>query len=682
MRIKLIASALVVETERGRFSTRIDFEEGVNVVSAHNNRGKTTALMSVIYALGLEGMVGPGDPMPLKPAAYELVADADGTELPVLSSYVMLELENADGKRLTAQRYLKHERFKRDLVRTWEAGKLTDPQADVPVRERYTRVPGAAQNEAGWHTQLTRFLGWQLPRVTTWTGDSVPLYMQSFWPLLFVEQSRGWASIFGAIPRYLRIRDPGRRAVEFLLQLDAYERARRREELLARDAALTNRWRSAVGAFVGRLDTLGGRLQDVSPTATVEWPPASPPTVRLLHDEQWVPLGQLLRTLRQELAQLENEEVPRAADVVGQATSDLRDAEDRLARLSALSLQAAQDLRNQEADQDALEERLAALTTDRQRYSDALRLRGMGALQPLSSPEPHCPTCQQALPATLHGAGIGGPVLTLEANLELIDSERHTVQAIRADASEVLRASRERATAVRQALLDARRDVRTLKSALTQQAQAPSRAVVARQVRVTDRLEALEEVDESFSALEQTLAEIAEELRKIRGELEGLKAGRRSEGDEDKLSALALRVREQLDQYGYGSFAGVEVDPDTYLPEREGFDLDSDSSASDTVRLVWAYTVGLLEVARQHATNHPGLLVMDEPGQHEIEIDSLRALFRRVAASRQREQQVVIATSMPFHEVDALGAELDLAVHRFDDRVLTRDEDNQRTDPT
>lgn len=671
MKLKLIATAVVAETERGRFSARIMFDDGVNVISAHNNRGKTTALMSMLYALGLEGMLGPGEQMPLKPAAHELLADGQGRELPVLSSYVMLEIENAAGDRMTAQRYLRHERFRRDLVRTWPAGKITQPDADVPERDLYTRVRGSARNEAGWHTQLARFVGWELPQVTTYEGSATQLYMQVFFPLLFVEQTRGWARIFGAIPRYLHIRDPGRRAVEFLLSLDAYERARRREELRARESALVTDWRTEVGAFVGRLDTIGARLEGVSRQATVDWPPASPPLVRVLHDERWLALPEALRAIRQELQRLEREEVPRAAEVVNQASRDLQTAEERLARLNAIWVHTGRDLRIQQADQQALEERLAALEEDRKRYVDALRLRDMGALEPLTADQPHCPTCDQLLPQTLHGAALEAPVLSLEANLELIESERHTVRAMHADGDDVVRATRERVLAVRQALGDARREVRTLKSALTQQAEAPSKAVIARQVRLADRLEVLEALDEGFGELEERLSAIADELREVRGALAAIGGGGQSNEDRRKLGDLAVSVREQLASYGYGSFAGVEVDMDSYLPEREGFDLDSESSASDTVRLVWAYTIGLLEVARRHQTNHPGLLIMDEPGQHEIEIDSLRALFARLAEAREHNQQIVVATSMPFDEIDTLAAQHQLSVCRFEDRVLT-----------
>ena len=43
-----------------------------------------------------------------------------------------------------------------------------------------------------------------------------------------------------------------------------------------------------------------------------------------------------------------------------------------------------------------------------------------------------------------------------------------------------------------------------------------------------------------------------------------------------------------------------------------------DSSASDNIRGIWAYTVALLQVSMSKGGNHPGVLIFDEPVQHSI----------------------------------------------------------------
>lgn len=672
-RLKIVASAVVVETPSGRFSARAQFQDGLNVISAHNSSGKTTLLMGIIYALGLEGMLGPGHQMPLKPAAYELLLDEHDEELPILSSYAAVELENGNGDRLTAQRYLLHERYRSDLVRTWQAGMLTDPNQEAQEIDQYTRVPGSATNRAGWHTSVERFIGWQLPEVTTYNGESRKLYLQTVMPLLFREQTRGWSGVLNAVPRHFQIRDPGRRAVEFLLSLDGYERARRREELRTEEALITAEWRSEVETFARTLDSLGARLEGMDSHATVDWPPAVAPTVQVFETERWRSLPLAIASAQADLTLLEREEVPRAAEVVDQTRQQLDEAEQRLSRTNALWNQIGVDVRLQNADVDALVARLEALSEDRIRYSDALKLRDLGALEPLASDAAHCPTCEQILPATLHGSTLVTPVLTLEMNLEIIDADRENVRAMLADARAVLDASRSRARALHGALDDARRQVRTLKSALVQNANAPSRAVIAQQVRLADRLETLGNVEWRFGELLEDLNDLADRLRRVRGDLAAVSTDQ-SARDRAKLDALGASVREQLAVYGYGSFIGVGLDYDSYLPAREGFNLESASSASDTVRLVWAYTAGLLEVARSADTNHPGLLMLDEPGQHQMEPDSVRALLARLSHTADYGQQAIVATSLDFETVDHLSKTYPMSVQRFDGKVLSRED--------
>ena len=44
----------------GLYGTDIAFAPGLNVIRAPNTSGKSTCIQAIIYALGLEGMLGPG----------------------------------------------------------------------------------------------------------------------------------------------------------------------------------------------------------------------------------------------------------------------------------------------------------------------------------------------------------------------------------------------------------------------------------------------------------------------------------------------------------------------------------------------------------------------------------------------------------------------------------------------
>ena len=115
---------------------------------------------------------------------------------------------------------------------------------------------------------------------------------------------------------------------------------------------------------------------------------------------------------------------------------------------------------------------------------------------------------------------------------------------------------------------------------------------------VEDRIERLDDLDFELTRVVEDLAMLSLDFLRIRSELADLAEGKLSEHDETILSAFEGSFRSQLDAYGFRSIGEVTMSRTTYLPEREGFDLTHEVSASDTIRLVWAYLLGMLETDR------------------------------------------------------------------------------------
>ncbi|HYC81825.1 MAG TPA: hypothetical protein VEB65_08565, partial [Solirubrobacterales bacterium] len=202
------------------------------------------------------------------------------------------------------------------------------------------------------------------------------------------------------------------------------------------------------------------------------------------------------------------------------------------------------------------------------------------------------------------------------------------------------------------------RAIRTLKRTLTQDSAAPSQAEIARRIRLADRIEDLEELRAGLTSLVSDLAAQASRFRKISAELAELGTGVGvSESDQRRIGAFADLIRELLAEFNFSGVppADVEIAPDNYLPMIDGSQLRPEPlSASDRVRMVWAYVVGLLEFSREWDTPHPGVVILDEPGQQEVNDASLGALLLRVAGSAEYKQQVIVATSKPVSTLDEM----------------------------
>lgn len=147
--------------------------------------------------------------------------------------------------------------------------------------------------------------------------------------------------------------------------------------------------------------------------------------------------------------------------------------------------------------------------------------------------------------------------------------------------------------------------------------------------------------------------ELINQANKFHNNLINLGGLKESEAkDENIIKAFETYYKELLSLFGYESNPVWKIDisrkhPFKYFPIYKNYAEDKtpqsiriNSSASDFVRNLWAYSISLLI----KGVNHPGLLVFDEPGQHRINIQSLKSLFE--FCSNIANKQIIIFTSI------------------------------------
>ena len=308
----------------------------------------------------------------------------------------------------------------------------------------------------------------------------------------------------------------------------------------------------------------------------------------------------------------------------------------------------------------AVQERLAALGEDLQAHLDIATLRRLGSSE-LQRIHGDCPVCHQALPESLLGFDADVRTLSLDDTIGYIRQRVELFSAMERDTERVLKAKNERLAALRNKAADVRAEMRALRMTLSQDKNAPSAAVIADRIRLQDRIDRFRGVAERFAALQAELERLASEALQVRLDLEELPDDGVSQQDREKLSLLQTFFVRQLHDYGFGSFSDeqLSISREDYLPMRDQFDLQADISASDSIRVVWAYLLGLMEVAAIAKTNHPGLLIFDEPRQQSANRVSFGSLITR-ASLDSSDRQVIFATS---EEEDSLLALLEGRPH-------------------
>jgi hypothetical protein len=667
---------LHVATPTGPFGTELSFVPGLNVLRAPNTSGKSTCVQAILFALGLEGMLGPAREVPLPHAMTHTIEDADGEEHAVTSSQVLLEIIDDEERPVTIRRHPAHPRLDSNLVSVW-GGALPSDLHDLDDRGRqdfYVRRPGAAQREAGFHHFLARRLGWSLPEVPRYQGGAVPLYLETLAPLWFVEQKRGWSGIQAQTPTYLGIRDVRRRALEFTLRLDVQERAARIEQLLTEQREISAEWSAAVGAIQAASRPLGVSVESLPQRPTVEWPPSTQPRLRVSTADEWEDLPERLRTLRSELAELQSRPTPEAGSTAESETQQLRNMEEQLRRVDRLASGTSRQLELERATANDAHARLQAVNEDIRRHQDLLVLQGMGSTLDHTVTREDCPTCHKPLNDVLLDPEDVPAVLAADASVELLEKQRELFSALVQDAERVVAARESRMRALRTTASDLRSSLRAVKDSLAGPSATPSVATIERAASLRRRISDLEELRDEWLVVLERLAGLAVRWANVRSELEALRQSDYSNDDRSKLTALEESFRVQLRSFGFQScpVEQVGLSLDDYMPTHEGFELALDFSASDGIRIIWAYLMGLLDVSREFATNHPGLVVFDEPRQQAAAELSFSVLLRRAADIANHQSQVLFATSEAPSSLARMLNGTEAHVQEYDSKVIRR----------
>src|SRR5690606_14709983 len=154
------------------------------------------------------------------------------------------------------------------LIEIYDVAHLTKGEPLEAARPTYVHDAGGAQREEGFHRFLANYLGFVLPTVPTTSGGEAPLYLQTIFAALAVEQKRGWTDYIASIP-FFGIRDVRTRVVEFLLGLGTFETNAIRHRLNLESIEIDGDWRRTLEDLRREASPLGVELVGVSsgPTA-------------------------------------------------------------------------------------------------------------------------------------------------------------------------------------------------------------------------------------------------------------------------------------------------------------------------------------------------------------------------------------------------------------------------------
>lgn len=193
-----------------------------------------------------------------------------------------------------------------------------------------------------------------------------------------------------------------------------------------------------------------------------------------------------------------------------------------------------------------------------------------------------------------------------------------------------------------------------------------SEAIMLKRIEISSRIERL-------SKLNDTVASLIEQLKRLSGEWntyldqKGKLPGKIiSESDEEKIALLKKNFINNLKRYHYSSlssFEGIDISMDSsLLPTIDGFDMKFDSSASDGIRVIWAFTMALLQTSIEKDGNHPGVIIFDEPAQQSIVPEDMKSFIESVVEIK-KPFQVITAITLNSQDLINIIDGLDASCH-------------------
>lgn len=661
------------------YGVDIPLSNGLNVIQADNTSGKSTTLMSIIYALGLERAIGPKLDVPLPYAMRERIQkESDSAYEAVLESHVALELVNNDGEYLTVRRDIAG-LVEQKLVQTWDC-RLTDVDLGLGnQRDFFLFDGGAAIREDGFHHRLAKFIGWDLPQVPRFDGDEGLLYVETLFPMFFVEQKRGWSVVQGPFPTYLGIQDLPRRVMEFILDLDAGKVRRQKSELRKELLILQTRYRELRKEVVEGKDTLI-RIEGLPNEPTASFGQDGEVLLSVYFDDEWQPLSSVDKQIQNKISNFDEAEFAIIDEAENGLKNELAETEERYANLNSQVQVLRQDYQLARNERQAFRDRVEALETDLPRNQDALKLQQLGSTLGSASTDHTCPTCQQSVATELMPA-VSREAMGLEENIIFIKSQLDLYRSMLGSATDSLDIINIRYQSLREEVQETRSKIRSLKRDLLRPSKSLARSELEQIVRLEARLERWKKQQEKMDGAVDGLRAIAREWAHVKSLLKDLGPGNLTTADQAKISTFQSALQSLLGRFRFSSFRATDITlsiddfrPQVVTEDDEGEkivkDIGFEASASDGIRLKWSYILALLQLSKAYATNHAGFAVFDEPGQQQMRELDLAAFFAASAQGAGAERQILVTTSEVLERVETALEGIDAKIHSYEGFIL------------
>ncbi len=655
--LRINAIKIQIVTADGLYGFEQSFQNGLNIIRGNNSSGKSSLFQAILYALGLEELLGGKNEKTMQSVLKDQVEFPDSNFHEVLQSEVFLEIENKNT--ITIRRSIISPTESPKLVNIYYGNLLTGNNKYLKKQSMYIHDKGGATDTTyGFHFFLSEFLGWSLPEVINNQGQPAHLYIQQIAPIFMIEQKSGWSDFFSTMP-YYGIKQATSRVIEFILNMDIFENQKKKTELNYREDCLKETWKTEYIKISNLARDTRYDLQGLTENPSI----LNIKEVFLAKETKngVIDIESELSLLQKEYEELSQTPVKSVGENAEIFEKELNNLQYILKKKSLLYDVLNSDLLLNEQQLEELKEQLLDVSSDLQKNKSALKITNLGGEIQSEIAISICPTCHQHIEDSLLPHNVQEIPMSIDENIQYLESKKKMIEKYIEGQSKKCNEYNRNLNILKQELANIRAQIRSLKKDLIEDNRLPSISDIEYRLNLKKKIGFFDRKIDEFNELKEKFRNLSIEYKQLLVSKKNMLESFSSNTDRNKVNDLEFFFKTALNDFKYESkpIETIRISPDDYLPltqliTGEKYNIRFDSSASDFIRCLWAYYIALMQTSLKYKGNHPNLLMFDEPKQQDMSEEGFKIFLHKL--SEFSSEQVLVFASFENKDESFLSA--------------------------
>lgn len=615
-----------INTENGDYGFDEEFSSGLNFLASDENTcGKSSIIEAVYYCLGFEEIIG-GKGDKVLPSVFKNNIETDQGKLPVLESKIYLQISNGD-ESVTLLRTVREENRNTNLITIYYSELNKMDQCEL-IEDKYVHMSYSATNKNGFHYFLEKFMHMDLPDVPSYDDKQRKLYLQLIFSCLFIEQKHGWADIFSGMPN-LGIKDAKKRVLEYIMNLDTLNNEKKIDDLKNKESKIKSEWSSLIKEIITVCEQQNCEAVGLQTKPQI----LSIVDLKGIHIvKNKININEYIKNIHTKLDECSDLK-PKVKENFNALQKELDSTEQTINEYEQSYKTLKDNISKEKAVISVLNSNLEIINNDLRNNKDAARLRKLGSELNCLTAKDICPLCHQKINDSLFPVSSDERVMSIDDNIRHLQAQKTMFAFARESHKKNINDMEAKTQVLQGNIFSLRRLAKVIRSDLYSVDEEMSESLVYKKVALQAEADTLEKLNEFIEAKKNELVILSDNWKECLSDKGKLPNDKFTYIDYKKIKSLKDAFILNLKNYGYKSdteWDDIDISQDTYLPVIKNFDMKFDSSASDNIRGIWAYTIALTEVSLTNGGNHPAILIFDEPVQHSIIPEAMEKFFESI----------------------------------------------------